>query len=283
MNNSPYDLELDGTKVGWWSERVAAWARGEKFAPITMDVAWTRQCNAACIFCYATLQASQGRQIAKHHAFDFLEDCAQIGVKGVSLISDGESTIVPWFAESVERGTDLGLKMGISSNGVRLTTKTLERVLPRFTYVRFNFSAGEMKRYTEIMGLQERDFHRVLQNVKDAMAIKRRDNLSVNVNVQMVTMPSSFDQILPLAKLCKEELRPDYLIFKHCSSDAENQLGIDYSTYKYAFDDLHEAEALSDETFRVAVKWSKLENEGKRNYSKCFGAPSNCSVRNAFQ
>jgi MoaA/NifB/PqqE/SkfB family radical SAM enzyme len=270
---SPYDLELDGTKVGWWKDRVEAWERGEKFAPITMDVAWTRQCNAACVFCYATLQASQGGKIEKKHAFDFLDDCAEIGVRGVSLISDGESTIVPWFADSIEHMGLLGLKAGCSTNGVRLKRPLLERILPHMTYLRFNFSAADQPRYSAIMGLQKRDYEQVLQNVKDAMEIKRRDKLPVTINIQMVTMPSSFDQILPLARLCRDVLRPDYLIYKHCSSDSENQLGIDYSEYSKCHDDLRRAEAMGDDEFRVAVKWSKIENEGKREYSKCFGAP----------
>src|SRR5215471_19129187 len=93
-----YDLELDGTKVPWYQERIRAWQRGEKIAPITMDVAWTRKCQASCNFCYATLQSSEGHVITKEIAFRFLEDAAEIGVKGVSLISDGESTMVPFFA-----------------------------------------------------------------------------------------------------------------------------------------------------------------------------------------
>ena len=52
--------ELDGTKVMWWRDRIEKWQRGEKFAPVTMDIAWTRKCNAACSFCYAMTQASDG-------------------------------------------------------------------------------------------------------------------------------------------------------------------------------------------------------------------------------
>ena len=50
---SPHDLQLDGTKIAWYRDRVLAWQRGERIAPITMDIAWTRKCNAACNFCYA--------------------------------------------------------------------------------------------------------------------------------------------------------------------------------------------------------------------------------------
>ncbi len=270
---SPYDLELDGTHVGWWQDRIAAWQRGEKIAPVTMDVAWTRQCNAACVFCYATLQASEGHKIEQHHAFAFLEDAAELGVKGVSLISDGESTVVPWYQESIKKAAACGLKVGIGTNGVRLKRNLLEQILPHLSYLRFNFSAGTVGRYKEIMGLKQRDYWQVIQNVKDAMDIKRRQGLSVTINCQMVVMPAFADQILPLARLCRDELKPDYLIFKHCATDSENHLGVDYREYDKCYDIFRQAEAMSDENFRVVVKWSRIENEGKRNYTRCFGPP----------
>jgi hypothetical protein len=65
---SVHDLELDGTKIGWYRDRVEAWKRGERIAPITMDVAWTRKCAAACNFCYAQLQASEDTVITRQHA-----------------------------------------------------------------------------------------------------------------------------------------------------------------------------------------------------------------------
>jgi MoaA/NifB/PqqE/SkfB family radical SAM enzyme len=267
-----YDLQLDGTKIGFYRERVLAWQRGEKIAPVTMDVAWTRKCNAACNFCYAQLQSSDGHEISKGNALDFLEDAAEIGVKGVSLISDGESTVVPWFGETIEYGGKLGLQIGMSSNGVRLTKSVLERILPHLTYLRFNFSGGDQKRWAEIMGLQQRDFPRVVQNIKDAMAIKRRDGLAVNINMQMVVMPTDADQIVPLAKLAKE-VRPDYLIYKHTADSRDGDLGVDYRKYSDLFPLFQEAESYSDDTFRVSVKWSRLADEGRRDYKRCYGPP----------
>ena len=51
-------LTLDGSNIGYHKERVLAWERGERVAPIFMDIAWTRKCQAACHFCYAQAQAS---------------------------------------------------------------------------------------------------------------------------------------------------------------------------------------------------------------------------------
>jgi MoaA/NifB/PqqE/SkfB family radical SAM enzyme len=266
-------LQLDGTKIGWYRDRVEAWARGERIAPITVDAAWTRQCNAACVFCAAQTQASDGGgKITKQNAFDFLTDCAEIGVKGVSLISDGESTVVPWYEESIEHGAKLGLAIGVGTNGVRLKKPVLERILPHIAYLRFNFSAGDRARYSEIMGLKGRDYDQVIENVRDAIAIKRRDNLPLNINLQMVTMPEFHDQILPLARLAKE-LRPDYLIYKHCADSKDGMIGVDYRKYDALYDTFKEAEAMAEPGFQVVVKWSRLKDEGKRDYQRCYGPP----------
>jgi len=272
-DGSVYNLLLDHTKISWYKDRVEAWKRGEKIAPITMDVAWTRQCNAACIFCAATTQASDGGgRITKQIAFDYMKDAAEIGVKGISLISDGESTVVPWYEESIEYGAKVGLKIGVGTNGVRLKKKVLERILPHISYLRFNFSAGDRERYKQIMGLKDRDYDQVLENVKDAMEIKRRQNLDVNINIQMVLMPDMADQIMPFARLGKE-LRPDYAVIKHCADSKDGALGVDYKKYDPLRDVLAEAEALSDSDFRVVVKWSRLKDEGKRDYQRCYGPP----------
>lgn len=266
------DYVLDGTKIGWWRDRVEAWDRGERIAPITMDIAWTRKCNAACSFCFAQMQASEGGEITKELAFRFLDDAAEIGVKGISLISDGESTVVPWYEDSIEYAAKLGIKIGIGTNGVRLKRKVLERILPHISYLRYNFSAGEMQRYKEIMGLKERDYWQVIQNVRDTMEIVNRDKLPVTVNLQMVTMPEFHDQIMPLTKLA-QELRPHYLIFKHCSDNDTGFLGVDYKKYDALYDTFRHVETMGDDKFRIVVKWARLADEGKRHYSRCLGPP----------
>jgi MoaA/NifB/PqqE/SkfB family radical SAM enzyme len=102
--------------------------------------------------------------------------------------------------------------------------------------------------------------------------IKKQQNLNVTIGLQMVLMPQYEDQIMPLALLGKE-LRPDYLVIKHCSDNEDGDLGVNYGGYSRLYDTLHAAEALSDESYKVQVKWSKIEAEGKRTYQRCYGAP----------
>jgi len=269
---NPNELELDGTKVGWYPERIAAWQRGEKIAPITMDVAWTRKCNYACEFCYATMQASKGKEITREIALQFLEDAAEIGVKGVSLISDGESSIVPFYAESIEHGAKQGLQIGIGTNGKVLKRSMLERILPHLSYLRFNFSGGTRDGYSRIMGVKPEWYDVVIQNVRDAMEIKRRDSLPVTINMQLVCDPKNESELLPFAALAAS-IRPDYAIIKHCADDIDHTLGTDYTKYALLNETFDKIEAMGDATFRVMVKRDRMKDDGKRDYAKCFGPP----------
>src|SRR5512141_2887553 len=149
-----HDLILDGTKIGWHLDRVRAWERGERIAPITIDMALTRACNFACGYCYAMLQENDRKVMNQRVIYDFLEDCAEIGVKGISLVSDGESTISPVFVDTVVRGGELGLSMACGTNGFVFNQRKLEEILPHMTYLRINISAGERQRYAEIMGVK---------------------------------------------------------------------------------------------------------------------------------
>ncbi|MEE9356736.1 MAG: radical SAM protein [Methylococcaceae bacterium] len=265
-------LILDGTKIAWHKDRVDAWLRGERIAPITIDMALTRACNYRCVYCYATLQENERKKITQQVMYDFLEDCAEMDVKAISLVSDGESTLSPVYADAIQRGGELGIDMASGSNGFLLDRQKIEQILPHLTYFRVNITAGEPARYAEIMGTKEENFHRVVSNIKTMVEVKRKQNLSVTIGLQMVLMPEFEDQILPLAKL-GQTLGVDYLVIKHCSDDEEGSLGVDYEGYERMYQTMQEAESYSKGDYKVIVKWSKIKDKGGRRYQRCYGPP----------
>lgn len=265
-------LILDDTKISWHKDRVDAWLRGEKIAPITIDMALTRACNYACNYCYAVLQENDRKTITKDTMTRFLNDSAEIGVKGISLVSDGESTLHPAFEHTITTGHDLGLSMAVGSNGYLLSEERIRTILPALTYFRFNITAGESKRYQHIMGVKEGYFERVCENIRTMSRIKRELELKCTIGLQMVLMPQYHDQIIPLAKLGKE-LGADYLVIKHCSDNEDGDLGVDYNGYEQLYSTLKEAESYSTDEYQVSAKWSKIGDKGRRSYQRCYGPP----------
>jgi MoaA/NifB/PqqE/SkfB family radical SAM enzyme len=265
-------LILDGTKIAWHADRIKAWERGERVAPITIDMSLTRACNYGCHYCYAMMQENERLPITRDVIFNFMDDCGEIGVKAISLVSDGESTLSPVFVDSIQRGHKNGISMAVGTNGYLLNERKLEQILPYLTYLRINISAGQRDRYAEIMGVKPEWFDKICENIKTMVRMKKEMKLDVTIGLQMVLMPEYEDQILPLAQLGKE-LRPDYLVIKHCSDNEDGFLGVDYGGYKKMYDKLHEAEAMSDDEYQVSVKWSKIADEGTRSYQRCYGPP----------
>ena len=266
------NLILDGHKLAWHEDRVDTWLKGERIAPITIDCALTRRCTYKCVYCYGQLQGNDEKKMTKDVIFRFLDDAAEIGVKAISFVSDGESTCSPHLYDAILRGKSNGLDMALGTAGYLLKDERLEEILPVLTYLRFNISAADPKRYAQIHGCKEKFFEKVVNTIKESVRIKRENNLEVTLGLQMVLLPIFADQIIPLAKLGKE-LEVDYFVIKHCSDDENHTLGVDYSAYEKLTDLLKEAESFSNGSYSVKAKWSKIMSGGKRCYSQCYGPP----------
>lgn len=264
------ELVLDGHKLLWHKDRIEAWLRGERIAPITIDCALTRRCSYKCVYCYGKLQANDEKKMTKDVIFRFLDDAAHIGVKAISFVSDGESTCSPYIYDAILRGKSNGLDMALGTNGYLLKKDKLEDILPCLTYLRFNISAASPSRYAQIMGCKKNCFYKVRETIKECVRIKKENNLPVTLGLQMVLLPQFADQIIPFTKLGKE-LGVDYAVIKHCSDDEKGNLGVDYSKYFELVDILKEAEKHSSDNYLVKVKWSKILSGGKRAYAQCFG------------
>jgi MoaA/NifB/PqqE/SkfB family radical SAM enzyme len=267
-------LILDSHKLSWHYDRVAAWEAGERIAPVSVDMSLTRACSAMCSFCYAMMQESQARSsIKESHALNLLDDFAEMGVRSVSLVSDGESTISKAYVPFIQHAAKLGINIGNATNAWEWEPEKIEAVLPHITWLRFTVAAGRPESYAKIMykGPEHTQvFDRAMSHIRYAVELKRKKNLSVTLGIQMVLMPDLKDEILPFAKLGLD-LGVDYAVIKHCSDDEQGTLGIDYSQYEALHPLLEQAEAMSNEQTKVIVKWSKIKDGDKPTYQRFYG------------
>ena len=267
-------LNLDSHKLAYHMDRVNAWEAGERIAPISVDMALTRACGAMCSFCYAMMQESQARtNIKELQALNLLDDFAEIGVRGVSLISDGESTLAKSYVPFIQHAANLGIDVGNATNGWEWDPEKIDQVLPYLTWVRFTVAAGTPEGYASIMykGPEHTQvFERAMRNIKYAVDLKKRLGLSVTLGIQMVLTPDLKDEIIPFSQLALD-LGVDYAVIKHCSDDEQGTLGIDYSKYEALHGLLEQAESMSNDVTKVIVKWSKIRDGDKSTYKRFFG------------
>jgi MoaA/NifB/PqqE/SkfB family radical SAM enzyme len=268
------NLILDSHKLSHHYDRVEAWENGEKIPPVSVDMALTRSCSSMCSFCYAMMQEPQERPaIKEQNALNLLDDFAKIGVRSVSLISDGESTLSKAYIPFILHANDLGIDVGNATNAWEWEPDKIEQVLPYLTWVRFTVAAGRPESYAKIMykGPEHvKVFDRAMSHIKYAVELKRKKKLNCTLGIQMVLMPEFKDEIIPFAKLAVD-LGVDYGVIKHCSDDEYGTLGIDYEKYESMYGLLGQAEQLSNEQTKVIVKWEKIKDKGKPSYKRFYG------------
>lgn len=267
-------LILDSHKLSYHTDRVEAWEAGERIAPVSVDMALTRACGAMCSFCYAMMQESQARSsITVPRALNLLDDFSTIGIRSVSLVSDGESTLSNAYVPFVQHAAELGIDVGNATNGWEWGPEKIEQVLPFLTWVRFTVAAGRPESYANIMykGPEHtKVFDRAMDHIRYAVELKRRNHLPVTLGIQMVLMPQLKDEIIPFAQLGLD-LGVDYAVIKHCSDDEQHTLGIDYSQYESLHGLLTQAESMSSEQTKVIVKWDKIKDGDKPSYKRFYG------------
>jgi MoaA/NifB/PqqE/SkfB family radical SAM enzyme len=220
------------------------------------------------------MQESQARSsVSVPRALNLLDDFAAVGIRSVSLVSDGESTLSNAYVPFIQHAAKLGIDVGNATNGWEWEPEKIEQVLPDLTWVRFTVAAGKPDSYADIMykGPEHtKVFDRAMEHIRYAVELKRRKSLSVTLGIQMVLMPSLKDEIIPFAQLGLD-LGVDYAVIKHCSDDEQHTLGIDYSQYESLHDLLVQAESMSNERTKVIVKWNKIRDGDKPSYKRFYG------------
>ena len=265
---------FDGHKLAWHTERIAEWEAGERIAPIGIDMALTRSCQASCRGCYAMLQESQERNsISVDQGLHFVDDCAAIGVKSISLISDGESTLSKAYIPFIKHASASGIDVGNATNGWVLTPDKAEQVLPHLTWIRYTVLAGRPQTYVKLMHHDPSAldvYWKAMYNISEAVRIKKKNGLAVTIGIQTFVTPDDVDEVRAFAQLALD-LGVDYAVIKHTSDDEFGTLGIEYEKYNILENALLEAEALSTPQTQIMVKWSKIRDGNIMPYKRVYG------------
>lgn len=269
---------MDGHKLFWHLDRVNAWQRGERIAPLHIDVGLSKGCNIRCAYCFGAMQGNSfadgtAAYFPREPLLSYLRDAGAVGVRSMAFIGEAEPLLNPHVYEAIVCGKKSGVDISLGTNGTLFDTgRDGEEALEHLSWLRFNLSAASDQAYRRIHGSDL--FPVVLEKIRHVVAVKRRLGLEVTIGLQMVLIPENLDQVLPLARLGRE-LGVDYLVVKQCSDTVDNTLGVFNRLGEYAgfSEALAAAEGLSTDGYAVIIKWQKVTNRGVRSYCRCLGVP----------
>lgn len=184
-------------------ERIAAWQRGDYFPPVLAEISPTGRCNQKCRYCYAMTRIEQ-----IHMDDDLLmrlpKELEQAGVKALLYQGDGDPLMHNKLADAINT---TALPQTISTNGVLFTPEFQDKCIDKLHYVRFSVIDSDPQRYAYQHGTIEKQHEMLIDNLKYAVAHRKRTMLMASVYLE----PYNFDFAYDIVKFFKD-LGMDYLV-----------------------------------------------------------------------
>ncbi len=159
--------EVGLEKLYLFPEKIAAvkdinCSKPDNSYPISVELSLTNGCNLDCVWCSdRELRSRQAGEMDLDVLKKLLSDLKQGGTTGIVIEGGGEPTIYKYFNEVVEFVHDLGLSLGMITNGnVRFSSS----VVNKFDWIRISLDASNMEEYKKLKG-QDR-FEEIMSNIE---------------------------------------------------------------------------------------------------------------------
>ncbi|HOX36366.1 MAG TPA: radical SAM protein [Candidatus Brocadiia bacterium] len=269
------DIRIDGHKLMFHPERVAAWLRGENVYPIYVEIGPSGACNNRCCFCAFDYRGYKSEFLETDVLCRAIEEMGEHGVKSVMCAGEGEPLLHQDIVRIISQTKTAGIDVALSTNASLLEQRIAEGILPCLSWMRLSINAATPETYAGIHGCGQERFKRVIENVALAVEIRNRLASPCTLGVQIVLIPQNVDEIERLAQICSE-IGVDYLTVKPCIPHPHS--GKEFSPpFELAFlRELKEkADAYQSPSFKVYFRLHGFEKirSSERRYDHCLGLP----------
>jgi organic radical activating enzyme len=179
-------------------DRVQGILDGNFLPPIMADVDLVSgHCNLNCEWC--AQRASQETKKTTFMPIDTIKKmgpfCKKWGVKSWRIAGDSEPTLNPNIDHLLRSGHENGISMGLITNGVLLDQV---KDLQLLSWIGVSLDASTAKTWSQLKGSTEKNFHRVIDNIK-----RIRDNIpGLEVSIKFIRWSEEIH-------LGRKELSPD--------------------------------------------------------------------------
>jgi len=190
-------------KMLYHLDKLQSYIKDGDTIPIFFEINLSSICNLKCEWCISS-NFNRRDVIRTKDLIKFLKEAYDAGVKAVTYSGGGEPTIHKDFSYIVKATKDIGLELGLMTNGVYQTSYN-KIIGDNFKWVRFSVDTLIKENYSKWKGLDS--VHMVLRNI---YALKEYPvKVGINCNV---SMEHTIDDITSLTKIMPDAA--DYIQFR---------------------------------------------------------------------
>ncbi len=266
---------IDSHKLIYHVDRVNSWLKGENIYPIYIEISASGACNHRCVYCALDFMEYKPRLLDSFMLKKRLKEMARLGVKSVMFAGEGEPLMHKNIAEIINHAKKWGIDVALTTNGVLLTPRVIDKTLANITWIKVSINAATQETYSKIHRTSRADFDKVIANMSYAARLRKKNGYSCTLGMQLVLLPENCHEAASLAKIAKD-IGMDYLVIKpysqHPSSKTTRYKDIKYSKYLTLAKKL---QGFNDKKFNVIFRINTMKkwDQAKRDYRCCGALP----------
>ena len=221
---------MDGHKLFWHLDRVAAWQAGELIAPIYVEISPVSFCNHRCVFCGLDFAHTDQSSLDTGLLRERIREMGRLGVRSIMFAGEGEPLLHKDLPVLVATAKSAGIDVSITTNGMTGTPELWRELLPHLSWLRFSIDAATGETYEKVHGVRKEFFEKTIESLMSALEVKKDRKLPVTIGVQYLLIRENLNDIEQAIRLYSQ-IGVDYLSFKPYSEHPQmlNKSGFNYS------------------------------------------------------
>jgi len=238
---------------------------------ITIEIDLTNSCNQRCPQCtfgnYHT-----GLSLDRTVLDNLIKTLPMTGVKGMIITGGGEPCIhkeLGYFVKSVSKQ---GIDITLTTNG-QFVDRHFDDLLYGLKRIRFSIDAGTPISYKHTHGMEERDFDKVINNLKRLTTEKKKKGLSIDIGVSFMICETNASEVMSAVEFYRD-LGVNFLHFKPMQLWDKDKNIYYHQHYPVVSQVISDLKAYNDSDFRLSISREKFlrQDSDRLKYKKCHGA-----------
>lgn len=137
-------------------------------------------------------------------AIQLLDECKELGVRGIQYTGGGESTINKDHEAIYQHTLEIGLRAALVSNGDSWGSRLASEILPQFDWVRVSIDAGTPETYAKTRGIPMHRWDRVWGHVRQLAESIKASGSNTTLGIGFVVAPDSWMEIPECCRIAKQ-------------------------------------------------------------------------------